>query len=157
MSRPTNGSQRPLINAVKEVLSNIAKYYGETVEETDTTDKVTYYKMKSFVNETVDKAKTTLNSNGINDVTVLGHGTNVINEYPEAESKINNKDKVFLLTDDTKEIPDIKGYSRSDAEHLLNLLGYKIVINGKGYVTDYIINGDTVTLNLNPKFVESGE
>ncbi len=156
VSRPTGGMQRPISNAVKEVVSNIAKYYGETVEETEPADNVTNYKMESFVNEKLDKAQTTLNAAGMTNIIVLGNGTNVINQYPEADSKITNKDKIFILTDGEKSIPDINGYSRSDAEHLLNLLGYKKNVTGKGYVTNYTVNGDTVTLELNPKFVESG-
>ena len=157
MSHPTGGSQKGIQKAIKEVISNVAKYYGESVSSTEVTDKVIYYKMDSFVNKSLDNAKTKLSTSNIANVIVLGNGNTVINQYPDADTNITNKDKVFLLTENIKDIPDINGYSRSDAEHLLTLLGYKVNVTGKGYVTGYTVDNDTVQLQLNPKFVESGE
>ncbi len=154
VSRPSNGSQKPISNAVKEVVTNIAKYYGKSVLETNPTEVITKYKMPSFINKTKDNAIVTLNNNGINNIVVIGNGTNVIKQYPNKKSTITNKDKVFIITDDSKDIPDIKGYSRSEAESLLKLMNYELVINGKGYVTDYIVENNKVTINLNPKFIE---
>ena len=160
MKRPTAGSQKGLSTAVKEVVSNIAKYYGESVDSTTALDNVTSYKLPSFISKKTETVKSTLSSNGINNVIIVGNGDKVIKQYPSKNSTITNKDKVFLVTNDSNVVmPDVIGYSSKDSEILLNLLGIKVKLNGTGYVTNQsipvgtpITNNMEITLDLNPKF-----
>ena len=163
VKRPTEGIQKGISTAVKEVVTNIAKYYGESVESTTETDEVITYKMSSFTNKNIETVKTILNDNKISNIIVLGNGSKVIKQYPESNSKITNKNKVFLLTNDTAyTIPDITGYSSKDAVSLLNLLGIKVKTNGTGYVISQniiagtpITNNMEITLELAPKFSDT--
>ena len=83
VKKPTNGSQKPISNAVKEIVNNISKYYGN---EEENTNKVIVkdYKLPSFVNKKIETVKNTLSMNGIN-YQVIGNGDKVIKQYPEKE------------------------------------------------------------------------
>ncbi len=162
VKKPVGGSQVPIANAVKEVVSNIAKYYGESVTETTTSDNIIEYKMPSFINKNLDTVKTTLTTNGINNVVVIGNGNKVKKQYPSKNTEINNKEKVFLVTNDNNiTVPSVIGYSTKEASALLSLLNIKTKINGKGYITaqsavDVLASTcKEITLEANPKFVDS--
>lgn len=158
VKRPAGGSQKPISNAVKEIVNNISKYYGN--EEANTNSiTITEYNLPSLINKKIDSAKTLLSSNNIN-YTVIGNGTKVIKQYPEPKEKITNKDTVFLVTNDYNyTIPNVVGLSSKVAKNLLELLGLKVNLDGVGYVTSQsvaentqITDGMEITLQLNPKF-----
>lgn len=160
VKRPVEGSQKGLSTAVKDVVSNIAKYYGESVDHTTITDNITSYKLPSFVNKEVESTVSTLTNHGISNQIVLGKGNKVIKQYPSKGTSITNKDRVFLLTDSSDlEIPDLTSYSSKDAEALLSLLGVGVKVNGTGYVVSQsvavgtrVVDGLEITLDLAPKF-----
>ena len=93
---------------------------------------------------------------------VIGNGNKVIKQFPEKSTKVTNKDKIFIITNDNDlKVPDVVGYSSKEASALLKLLGIKIKTEGKGYVTSQSIAKDTaitegmeITLTLSPKFTE---
>lgn len=163
VKRPRDGSQKGLSTAVKDVVSNIAKYYGESVDYTTTTDNVTNYKLPSFVNQDVESSVSSLSNHGISNQVVLGKGNKVIKQYPSKGTNVTNKDRVFLLTNDLElEVPDFTSYSSKDAEALLKLLSVKAKVNGVGYVVGQsvapgtkIVDGLEITLELSPKFGDS--
>ena len=159
---PAGGSQKPISDAVKEVVTNIAKYYGESVTEVDNQENVVEYTMPSFTNKNVTSVTNTLNSSGITNQVVLGSGEKVVKQYPSKKSVITNKDRVFLITNDSNiTVPNVVGYSSREAESLLKLLGMNVVLNGKGYVTSQsmvdvkVEKNATINLELNPRFVDS--
>ncbi len=162
VKRPAGGSQKPISNAVKDVVTNIAKYYGESVTEAQTpSESVVKYKLKTFINKNTDTVKNTLNNKGITNQVVIGNGDKIIKQYPKSGITVTNKDKVFLLTNDSNiMIPNVTGYSSKDAVNLFNLLGMNVKLNGKGYVTSQnivdvpVTKGTEITLELNPKFTE---
>lgn len=162
VKRPTGGSQKGVSTAVKEVVSNLAKYYGTEVNET-TGEKIVTYKLPSLENKNTDEAKQILNSNGITNQIIIGSGNKVINQFPEKNTTVTNKDKVFLVTNDSNlTVPDVIGYSSKDAESLLRLLNVKVKLTGTGYVTAQSIQANTtitegmeIELTLNPKFEDS--
>lgn len=159
MKRPTNGSQKPIQDAVKEVVMNLEKYYGHS-ENTFIKDNITNYTVESFVNKKTSSVKETLTSNNINNQIIIGAGDKVTKQYPKKGSKITSKDKVFLITNDSNlTIPNLTGYSRKEAENLLDLLNVKYKIEGTGYITSQsipentpITTGMEISLTLNPKF-----
>ena len=51
VKKPSGGSQKPISNAVKEVVNNIGKYLG--TETQNTTDQVIEYKLPSFTNQNI--------------------------------------------------------------------------------------------------------
>lgn len=158
VKRPSGGSQKPLSNAIKEIVNNASKYYGN--DDTQTPEvEVTEYELPSFLNQDIESVKTTLNSNQMT-YQILGNGNKVVKQYPEQTDKITNKDTVYLITNDTNiTIPNVVGLSSKVANNLLQLLGVKVKLDGVGYVTAQSVAEGTaitdeleVTLTLNPKF-----
>ena len=161
VKRPSGGSQKPLSNAIKEIVNNASKYYGND-DSTSPTVEVTEYELPSFLNQKVETTKTTLTSAGIK-YQILGTGDKVVKQYPEKEDTITNQDTVYLITNDSNiKIPNVVGLSSKVASSLLNMLGVQVKLDGVGYVTvqsiaegTAITDGLEITLTLNPKFSSS--
>ena len=159
VKRPTGGSQKGVSTAVKEIVSNLSKYYGTEVNET-AGEKIITYKLPSLENKKLEEAKQILTSKNIPNQVIIGNGDKVINQFPIKGVTITNKDRVFLVTnEDNISIPDVVGYSSKDAQSLLNLLNVKVKLSGTGYVTAQsiapntkITEGMEIELTLNPKF-----
>lgn len=158
VKRPSGGSQRPLSNAIKEIVNNTSKYYGND-DTTAPVVPVIEYKVPSFINKKLESVKTTLTSKQVPYV-ILGNGSKIVKQYPERSDKITNKDTVYLITDDQNiTVPNVVGLSSKVASNLLNLLGVKVKLDGVGYVTGQsvapgttITDGMEISLTLSPKF-----
>ncbi len=156
--RPTAGSQVPISNAVKEIVGNLAKYYGND-NEVNNTVEVKDYKLESFINKSVESVKTKLDSNGMN-YNILGNGQKIVKQIPEKDDIITNKDTIYLITNDSKiAVPNVIGLSGKVAKSLLEKLNIKVNLDGVGYVTEQsvaegveITDGMEIVLKLNPKF-----
>ncbi|MBP3841884.1 MAG: penicillin-binding protein [Bacilli bacterium] len=159
VKRPSGGSQKGISTAVKEVVSNLSKYYGTEVTETQG-EEIFTYKIPNFDNKKVEDVKNILNNNKMYNQVVIGEGNKVIKQYPYKNSSITNKDRVFLITNDSNlKLMDLNGYSSKEAKGILELLGMKVKLTGNGYVTGQsveagtvITNGMSIELTLNPKF-----
>ena len=159
VKRPSGGSQKGISTAVKEVVSNLSKYYGTEVTETQG-EEIFTYKIPNFDNKKVEDVKNILNNSKMYNQVVIGEGNKVIKQYPYKNSSITNKDRVFLITNDSNlKLMDLTGYSSKEAKGILELLGMKVKLTGNGYVTGQsveagtvITNGMSIELTLNPKF-----
>ena len=157
VKRPSNGSQKPISNAVKEVVLNTGKYLG--TEKQAATDQVIEYKLPSFINKNLEKVKTTLTNNGMN-YQIIGNGTKVVKQYPAFKTTVTNKDKIYLITNDNNYvIPNVVGLSSKEAKSLLEILGVKVKLEGSGYVKIQSISENTpitdgmeIVLSLDKKF-----
>lgn len=158
VKRPTAGSQKPISNAVKEIIQNLSKYYGNDDSKTPSIE-IKDYELPSFVNKKVPTVQTTLNTNGIK-YNIIGNGTKVIKQSPSRGTTITNKDTVYLITNDNNlTIPNVVGLSSKVAKDLLQKLGVKVELEGVGYVTAQSIPENTpitkgleAKLTLSPKF-----
>lgn len=159
VKRPSGGSQKGISTAVKEVVSNLSKYYGTEVTETQG-EEIFTYKIPNFDNKKVEDVKNILNNSKMYNQVVIGEGNKVIKQYPYKNSSITNKDRVFLITNDSNlKLMDLTGYSSKEAKGILELLCMKVKLTGNGYVTGQsveagtvITNGMSIELTLNPKF-----
>ena len=157
VKRPSESSQKPISNAVKEVVLNTGKYLG-TEKENSKAD-LEEYELPNFINKSIDKVKTNLNSKGMKYV-ILGNGNKVIKQFPKNKTKVTNKDTIYIVTNDSNyKIPNVVGLSSKEAESVLKLLNVKVKLEGSGYVISQSIAPDTVitdgmeiTLALNKKF-----
>ncbi len=158
VKRPTNGTQKPLSNAIKEVVQNISKYYGNDDTKTESI-KITNYELPNFINKKVESVKTTLELKEMK-YEIIGNGDKIIKQTPEKSTTITNKDTIYLITNDKElKIPNVTGLSSKVAKDLLEKLGVKVKLDGVGYVTSQSIPQDTkievgqeITLTLQPKF-----
>ena len=160
VKRPSGGSQKPISNAVKEIVNNMANFYNTTVEQkNDNVPKITKYQVPNFINKKLDTATTTLQSNGIKYV-IIGNGNKVIKQTPNVKETITNTDTIYLITNDSNlKMPNVIGLSSKVAKNLLNQLSIKVNLDGTGYVTEQsipegteITKGMEIVLKLNPKF-----
>ena len=158
VKRPEGGNQRVIWTAIKDIVVNISKYYGTDPSSTED-NSLEEYSLSSYKNKDVNNSKAELESMGMT-VTVIGDGTDVINQYPIKGEKITAGTKVFLITNSSNmTLPDITGLSSKQAEDLLRLLGVNVKLEGNGYVTSQsvgagtpITSGMEVILTLSPKF-----
>ena len=159
VKRPSGGSQKPVSNAVKEIVGNVSKYYGNSDSKAPTTIEIKDYKVESFTNKKIDQVKTTLDSQGIK-YQIIGNGNKVIKQSPNSGDTITNNDIIYLITNDgAMQVPDVRGKSSKVSKDVLQKLGLKVKLNGVGYVTNQsiapgtaITNGMEITLDLAPKY-----
>ena len=159
VKRPSGGSQKPVSNAVKEIVKNISKYYGNSDSNTSKTIDIKDYKVESFTNKKIDKVKLTLNNQGIK-YQIIGNGSKVINQSPNSGDIITNNDIIYLITNDTNvKVPSVVGLSSKVSKDVLQKLGMKVKLEGVGYVKEQsvapgtnITNGMEIKLKLAPKY-----
>lgn len=143
--RPYSGLNSIMI-PVKEVIQNVAKYLN-VFQETEQTKEKSTYKLSSYLNEDVEKVKSTLTINNIVPI-VLGNGTKIIDQYPKKDTVVNAHEKVFLITNDsTYVMPNIIGWSIKDVRNLVSFLKIPYQSNGNGYVVSQSISPGTVITN----------
>ena len=157
VKRPTNGLQKPISNAVKEIVNNISKYYGNT--ETTAGLVIDSSKLQNYTNKKVDNVKVDLINRNINHV-ILGNGNKVIKQSPNPNEMISSNDTLYLITNDNNiTVPNVVGLSSKVAKDLLTKLNIKTNLDGVGYVTAQSVpEGTLITenmemiLTLSPKF-----
>lgn len=159
IKKPNVGSYHMLATAVTNIMKNIAKYRNMFTEVTSQSN-INSLTLNSYVNKKTADIKTDLESLGIKPI-IIGGGDKIINQYPSKGEKVLSYDKVILITNgDKNKMPDLTGYSRSEAIYVMNALGYDSEIEGYGYVTSQSIKaGDDVGSNkikitLSPKYDE---
>ncbi len=158
MRRPTHGTSVGLADASKNVMQSIAKYRNMFSSVTSPTT-VNEYTMGNYTNKVLNDVKVELDSFGVKQV-IIGNGDKVIKQYPSSGTKILSNDTVYIVTNDSNpSLPDMVGWSRSDAERILNYMGIKYEIEGYGYVTSQSISAgtnnlkdQTVKLTLSEKY-----
>ena len=159
VKRPSYGSQKPISNAVKEIVTNASKYYGNTDTKQESL-KISDYEVPNFKNKKLDKVKQTLETNKIN-YEIIGTGDKVVEQSPNPKDIITTNDKVYLITNKEKKIPNVIGKSSKVAKDILTKLGVKVNLDGVGYVVEQsvsestpITDGMEIVLKLSPKFSE---
>ena len=157
IKQPNVGSSSTLSTSINNLMKNIAKYKNMFEEETKNNSSVTSLKLDSYINKKVTDVKKIMDENHIN-TTIIGNGDKIINQYPNKGETVLSYDRVFLITNgDQGKMPNLLGYSRSDAIYLMKTLGYDYELEGYGYVTAQSIKagelvGDkTVKITLNEK------
>lgn len=157
VKRPTNGSQKPISNAIKEIVANLSKYYGTEDNQTNTT--INEYKLSNYINKKVTNITSQLTKDGIN-YSIIGSGDKIIKQYPESNDTITSKDTLYLITNDSNlTVPNVLGLSSKVAKSLLEKLGINVVLDGVGYVVEQSVPENTaitpgleIKLTLSPKF-----
>ncbi len=161
VKKPTNGAQKPVSDAVKEIIKNLAKYYGKNEDKKTVEIDVHDYKIPNFINKSIDDAKTILKHDKIS-YKIYGDGNKIIKQIPKANTIVTNQDKIYLITNDSNiKVPDVTGMSSKLAKSILEELGLKVKLDGVGYVKSQSIKpnskleqGKEIKLTLSPKFKE---
>ena len=159
IKKPSGGSQKPVSNAVKEIVANISKYYGNSDSNSSKTINITKYQVESFINQKTENVKLDLTAKGIK-YQVIGNGSKVINQSPNSGDIMTNNDIIYLITNDSSmKVPSVQGLSSKVGKDILQKLGLRVKLDGVGYVTEQsvapgtaITNGMEITLKLAPKY-----
>ena len=150
-----SSTSTPLSKAIKEIITNVSKYYNIYDKNKENYDK-NQIKIENYINNDVETIKNSLKERGLVPI-VLGDGDQVIDQYPSPNTNLINGDKVFVLTNGVNiKMPNINGYSRGEVVALVSLMNLDYRINGNGYVINQNIkegtsvNKDTkLEVNLN--------
>lgn len=160
VKKPNVGATVVVSDGVNNIMKNIAKYKNMFSGGITNSSSVVSLKLDSYVNKKTDAVKGMLEANKIVPV-IIGSGDKVINQYPAKGETVLSYDKVFLITNgDKNKMPNLKGYSRSEAIYLMKALGYKYEIDGYGYVNDQSIEAgkdvgeNVVKITLSEKYEE---
>ncbi len=128
-----NTESNVLAGVVKTAVEEIAKYSNITHDNSDV-DNNKIIKINNYINSNKDDVIKELTNKRLTPV-VLGNGSKVIKQYPLKESISNIGSKVFIFTnDDNYLLPDLTGYSASEAVNLCKLLNIDYTLNGYGKV-----------------------
>ena len=132
-----------LPQTVQTIVRDTAKYLGIFEEAPEINKEVTTYKLGSYKNKTTESVKQSLDALGASYV-IFGDGNKVISQYPNKNSKVSTKDKVFIFTNGTITMPDLTNYSVKEADVVLSKLGIKHTINASGYIGYQSVSAGTV-------------
>lgn len=144
-----SSSSTPLSKAIKEIITNVSKYYN-IYSENKNEEKTLSIELTNYNNKNVLEVEQEFKNKGLVPI-ILGDGNQIINQYPLAKNKLVKGDRVFLLTNGSNiKMPDLTGYSKNEVIVLANLLDLDYVINGNGYVVNQNIK-ENVTVNKTEK------
>ena len=139
IKKPDTPTSSTLSPSVVSLMKNIAKYRNIFEGGNQTNSNVTSLVLDSYINKKTEDVKRIMEQNNIKTV-IIGSGDKIIDQYPSKGEKVLSYDKVFLITNkDQGKMPDLTGYSRSDAIYLMKKLGYKYELEGYGHVTSQSI------------------
>ena len=136
-------NNKPISDSVKSIVTNMNKYlniFDKTTEKVVANKEVENYLNKEMkvVNSSIQDAKKL----------VLGKGDKVINQYPKQGSIIDSNDTIILLTNSKSyDIPNLKGYSKIEAETVCNFLKLNCEFKGYGYVISQSKSGGAIKEN----------
>lgn len=137
-----DGSYKEFANMVTKVVEEIAKYKNltELVEEVDSNKII---KIDNYISNEIITTEEKLKKLGLT-IIKLGNGKYVINQYPEKGTTLLVGNKIFLVSNDsTYLMPDITGWSSSEAITLCKLLNLDYKLTGHGNVTTFSIAPNT--------------
>ena len=158
IKKPNIPSANTISESVVNIMKNIAKYRNTFGDDKKANNEVTSLVLDTYINKKTDDVKQIMNQHKINTI-IIGDGDKIINQYPNKGETVISYDKVFLVTNKGQGImPDLKGYSRTEAIYMMKMLGYKYELEGYGYVVDQSIKpGEQIGENTIKIKLESKE
>ncbi len=139
----TSYSAEPFKKIMRETLQTYGVSTTPASDAHDTYETWESYSMPSLVNHTIDYAYEKMNGKNIH-FEVIGDGSSVTSQYPDAKATINSNDRVFVLTNGTKiTMPNMTGWTRKDLTVFWQLTGISIKTSGYGKVTSQNVEEET--------------
>ncbi len=140
--KPQYGSSKTLYVPAQSIIENVSKYLE--IYNEDDIKTLKSFKIENYINKKYDEVKTTLNNNRIKTLK-LGDGNKITKQYPNKNIVINSNDTVILMTNsDSYKMPNLKGYSRKEAQVVCNMLDIKCNFTGSGYVSSQTIKENAI-------------
>ncbi|MER2063129.1 MAG: penicillin-binding transpeptidase domain-containing protein, partial [Alkalibacterium sp.] len=116
------------------VMKRALEYYSseETVMETDWEEPSEL--MENVIQENTQTVIENFSSEG-KEVSVIGSGDTIVQQYPSAESELIDSDRIILMTNGAMTLPDLTGWSKSDVLKLAEITGIEVLFTGEGFVS----------------------
>lgn len=132
-----------ITTAIEEIAS-----YAKLTESKNDTDFSKIIKVDNYISKNLGDTLSRLSESNIK-VVGLGDGDYIINQYPSKNSTLLAGNKLFLLTNSNNfKMENIIGWSLSDVKTYCELIGFKLDVQGYGYVVSQSINaGEVIDLN----------
>ncbi|MGX7203886.1 penicillin-binding transpeptidase domain-containing protein [Enterococcus pingfangensis] len=133
MKQPQESKEGVLGEIANPLLSRAMEFQSDQSDSSDeqSDTKVT---VEDYRNLSTSKAAADANKRGLTAV-VVGDGDKVIKQSEKPGEKVMANEHLILLTDGKKEMPDVRGWSKSDILKLTNLLDIEVTFKGDGYCT----------------------
>ncbi|WP_244244552.1 penicillin-binding transpeptidase domain-containing protein [Marinilactibacillus kalidii] len=136
------------------VMKRALEYIDAAGEESKQKDETAT--MPNLVDMNIADALDLTKEDGIENA-VIGSGEKVVQQFPSNESTLYDNQRVILLTNGAMTLPDMTGWSRSDAMKVAEMTGVVFSFDGEGYVSSqslepnaFIEAGTEVDLTLTP-------
>lgn len=139
VKQPQHGGSSSLVKLMRDVIPSVATVYDISVEDDKPKVQSKTAYMGEYTNMHIEEAKTQLSNLSSNKIEVLGTGENVIGQYPPVQTAIQSYSTVYLLTDSSPTMPDLRGKSYRDAAIIMSLYGISIEKLGVGNVVNQSI------------------
>lgn len=133
----------PVSMIFNPVMKNSLQYLNI---QPSTIEKAAVSKLANLKGQSVAETVKSLKENGFETV-VLGSGTKIVGQLPEAGVTVLGGEKVIIQTDGQLTAPDMKGWSLRDVMKVANLAGLKLNYKGNGYVTQQNIQASSLLRN----------
>lgn len=130
----------PVSMIFNPVMKNSLQYLNIEPAEQKEVEPIT---VPDFLNKNVGETEEQVKSFGAHTI-VIGNGTNVIAQSPQAGEKILAGEKVFIVTDGDLTMPDVTGWSLRDVVKIASLANLQLSTTGSGYVTKQNISVGSV-------------
>ena len=140
IKRPNFGNTITISEPVVEVIKNIAKYKNINTTKKEDNNNIVEYSIDNYINKNKDETIKKLKEQGLN-VIAVGDGDTVIDYYPK--EKIVSTDRIILITNGNKVIPNMTNWSKREVKFLLDKLNIKYTLTGNGYVKSQSIKENT--------------
>lgn len=154
IKKPNAPSSNTISESTVKLMKNIAKYRNLVSEGNKINSAVTSLKLDSYINKKTSDVKGIMDANNITSV-IIGDGDKIIDQYPKKGETVLSYDKVFLITNKGENVmPDLIGYSRSEAIYLLKTLNINYELEGYGHVIEQsvpagtLLSGEVVKIKL---------
>lgn len=156
VKRPINNYSQAVSGPTKKLITDVATYMNIFPSTNQMRVEIKEYKMGNWLNKEMSIAKSEIESKG-NQVIVIGNGTKIINQYPTQGTKIDNTNKIFLLTNGTEiTMENLIGYAKRDASTYCNLAQLECQFNGFGYILNQSIPENTIVKKKDALIIELG-
>ncbi len=133
MQGPASGNSVQMGELVQTMVTNTLASRSASTNSEDTEFT---YNTQSYVNQSVSYAKSMLDSVGAN-VVIIGNGSSVTGQYPEANVTVSEQNKVFLMTNGTEvELPDFSGWSRKDVTTYCAMISLEVTYSGESSIVE---------------------
>ena len=140
IKRPNFGNTITISEPIVEVIKNIAKYKNINTTKKEENKTISEYTLDNYINKNKEETLKQLQEKNLNVITI-GDGDRVIDYYPK--EKLVSTDRIILITNGNKTIPNMTNWSKREAIFLLDKLNIKYTLTGNGYVKSQSIKENT--------------